>query len=91
MKPPYANHTDSELCNARLAAFLSDLPIKDRRVLNSEFRKRFPKMFLGTTSTDDVKDHFDPDVDTPSMFEEAPSWIQEKRKFKFKKSPTIPD
>lgn len=45
MKTNYAKLNDNDLCNERISAFMSvSLPIQDRRALNKEFMRRFPKM-----------------------------------------------
>ena len=45
MKTNYALRSDDDLCQDRIHAFMDDrLPIKDRRALNKEFMRRFPKM-----------------------------------------------
>lgn len=40
----YSKLNDNDLCNERISAFMTTkLPIQDRRALNAEFKKRFPR------------------------------------------------
>ncbi len=91
----YSSLSDDEVAKERMEAFLSDMPIKDRRKLNEEFAKRFPRCCNegGSYPKEQAREQADPEDDTPSMFEEMPVWVKEgmKKKFSLKRNSSIPD
>ena len=91
MKTNYSKRNDNDLCADRLNAFLSDISKEDRRSLNAEFAKRFPRM-MEDPNKKPTKVDLPPWMtdETPYFPEvEVPSWQREAggitKKFSFKK------